>query len=198
MSVALAERHTQAKPRYTYADYAKWPEYPRYELFNGEAIKMSAPTWEHQEISMELSIQFGTFLRGKKCRVVASPVDVRINYNTLDNTVIQPDLVIVCDTGKIENGKHCLGAPDMAIEILSESTRGMDKLRKFNIYLNAGVREYWIVSPFERMVEVYILKNGEYVVSAYDDESTIPVHVLEGCTIDLRTVFPPPEGTTEE
>ena len=154
---------------------------------------MSAPTWEHQEISMALGGLFWHFLRGKKCRVVASPVDVRINFDTLDNTVVQPDLVIVCDTDKIKNGKNCLGAPDMAIEILSESTRSMDKLRKFNIYLHAGVREYWIVSPFERMVEVCILKEGEYRIFVYDDESVIPVHVLEGCSIDLKEVFPPLE-----
>jgi len=197
MSVASAAQQAPQKTRYTYTDYEKWPEYPRFELFNGEAVEMSAPTGLHQEISMELSIQFGTFLRKKKCKVYAAPYDVRINYNTLDNTVVQPDLVIVCDTSKIENGKHCLGAPDMVIEILSESTQGVDRLRKFNIYLNAGVREYWIVSPIERLVQVCILKEGEYTISAYDDESIIPVHVLEGCKIDMREVFPALEEMKE-
>ncbi|MCL2189582.1 MAG: Uma2 family endonuclease [Defluviitaleaceae bacterium] len=191
---AIAVRYNTAKPRYTYADYATWPEYPRFELIEGEAIQMSAPSWEHQEISMALSGLFWTFLRGKKCRVLAAPFDVRLNFDTLDNTVVQPDLVVICDLDKLSNKKNCLGAPDMAIEILSSSTRSMDKLRKYNIYREFGVREYWVVDPFDRLVEVYVLENEKYTSFVYDDTSTIPVHILEGCEINLAEVFPPNES----
>ncbi|MCL2386358.1 MAG: Uma2 family endonuclease [Defluviitaleaceae bacterium] len=186
---ALPAREFTSTHQYTYADYATWPDYPRYELINGEAIQMSAPSRVHQKISMALSIQIGTFLRGKKCEVLAAPFDVRINYNTTDNTVVQPDLVVICDMAKIENGKHCLGTPDMVIEILSESTRGYDKVRKFNVYLEAGVSEYWIVDPIERIVNVHILRDGNYFIKPYGDTDTIPVHVLEGCMVNLAEVF---------
>jgi len=90
---------------------------------------------------------------------------------------------------KIENGKHCLGTPDMIIEILSESTRGYDKVKKFNIYLEAGVREYWIVDPIERIVNVHIFKDGNYILKPYGDTDTISIHVLEGCMVNLAEVF---------
>ncbi|MCL2200258.1 MAG: Uma2 family endonuclease [Defluviitaleaceae bacterium] len=72
---------------YTYADYAEWPECPRFELINGEAIEMSAPTVDHQAISVALTIQLGTYLRGKKCRLFHAPFDIRLNHKTSDNTV---------------------------------------------------------------------------------------------------------------
>jgi len=192
MSVALKSA-PKSKPYFTYADYEQWPEYPRFELFNGEAIEMSSPSREHQKISMALSGLFWAFLRGKKCEVYAAPFDVRINYNTTDNTVLQPDLLVVCDLEKIENGKSCLGAPDLAIEILSESTYRRDKLKKFNIYLEAGVREYWIVDPLERIVYVHTLEDKKYFVKLYGDTDIIPVHVLEGCEINMADIFEPLE-----
>ena len=81
----------------------------------------------------------------------------------------------------------------MIIEILSDSTKSIDKFKKFNIYLEAGVREYWIVDPFSRFVETYILKNGEYVYAIYDDKSILPVYILESFTINLAEVFEPIE-----
>jgi len=159
---------------------------------------MSAPSWEHQEISAALTSLFWTFLRGKKCRVVAAPFDIRINYDTSDNTVVQPDLVVICDSKKIENGKHCLGAPDLAIEILSGSTHSYDKLKKYNVYLEAGVREYWIIDPYERFVETYVLKDGQYLSAVYGDTGVIPVSVLEDCSIDLSAVFEPVEEEPED
>ncbi|MCL2199144.1 MAG: Uma2 family endonuclease [Defluviitaleaceae bacterium] len=191
--VMLAEK-INTTTYYTYADYEKWPEYPRFELIKGEAFEMSAPTLAHQEITVALTLQIGNYLRGKKCKLVAAPFDVRINYDTADNTVVQPDLVVVCDLSKIENGKHCLGAPDMAIEILSETSHRHDKLKKFNIYLEAGVREYWVVDPDARGVQVHILEDGRYFTKAYDSTATIPVHVLEGCNVNLAEVFEPEES----
>lgn len=190
MSGATA-RKIEATPHYTYADYEKWPEYPRFELIKGEAVEMSSPTEVHQAISIALGSLLWNFLRGRKCRVYTAPFDVRINYKTTDNTVLQPDLLVVCDTAKIENGKHCLGAPDMAIEILSESSRNHDQLKKFNIYLEAGVREYWIISPEERTVGVHVLENEKYFTKYYGDTDVISVHILEGCKINLAEVFEP-------
>jgi len=86
------------------------------------------------------------------------------------------------------------GAPDMVVEILSPSTSCHDKLRKFNKYRQAGVREYWIVDPADKIITVNILKGGEYFSRVYgavgeDEAPEVAVNVLEGCTIKIKELF---------
>ena len=153
--------------RYTYADYAAWDDDNRYELIDGVAYMMSAPSIEHQGISMELSKQLAVFLTGKQCRVFAAPCDVCINgLGDEDDIVVQPDLLVVCDESKLD-GKRCNGAPDMTIEILSPSTSKRDIVLKHDKYQSAGVREYWIVDPDKKVVYVHLLENGRYVARSY-------------------------------
>ena len=193
---ALTARAIVKPRRYTYSDYEKWPEYPRYELINGRAILLSSPSQYHQGMLIELGTQFRTYLRGKKCKVFLAPFDVRLNYNTADNTVLQPDLLVVRDMDKL-NGKHCLGAPDMVAEILSPSTARKDNLVKSKLYRDAGVKEFWIIDPVHRLVVVHLLENGGYVASYYGIEEVIPVNVLEDCKIRMADVFEeaPPDAS---
>ena len=174
--------------RYTYEDYCAWDDDKRWELIDGVPYAMSAPSLAHQRIIVQLGRLFGNYLVGKPCEVFVAPVDVRLNADGADDTVLQPDVLVVCDMEKLD-GKSCVGAPDLAVEILSPSTAMRDKVIKFNRYLNAGVREYWIVDPDSRSVSVNILKNGEYVARAYGENDAVPVHILEGCTIRLSEVF---------
>ena len=183
MSVRLAET-----PKYTYSDYATWPEYPRYELIDGEAVSMASPSQAHQAMLIELGTQFRTYLRGKKCKVFLAPFDVRLNHDTADNTVLQPDLLVVCDMNKL-NGKHCLGAPDMVVEILSPSTARKDTVTKFRLYYQAGVKEFWIIDPDSKHVVVHKLENNRYTTNYYEGTETISVGVLEDCQINLADVF---------
>ena len=174
--------------KYTYEDYLNSDDETRYELIDGVIYMMSSPSQAHQDILGELHGRLWSFLRGKPCKVYQAPFDVRLNADTADDTVVQPDLLVVCDMKKLD-GKACVGAPDMVIEVLSPSTSKKDKTTKLNHYLKAGVRELWIVDPDDKTVTVYILKNGEYIVRAYDDSGTVPVHVLDGCQINLKEVF---------
>ena len=174
--------------RYTYTDYCSWGDDERWELIEGVPYAMSAPSLAHQEIVSQLNRLIGTFLVGKPCKVFPAPVDVRLNYDAGDDTVVQPDLLVVCDKSKLD-GKSINGAPDLIIEILSPSTTLHDRILKFRWYLQAGVREYWIVDPDDKTVLVYILKNSEYVAAAYGNDDAIHVYVLEGCTINLPEVF---------
>jgi Uma2 family endonuclease len=184
-----------AKPapqKYTYADYVQWDDGIRHELMDGVVYDMDAPILEHQGICTAIASQLWTYLRGKTCKVFVSPVDVRLNPDTADDTVVQPDILVVCDPKKL--GKNaCLGAPDLIVEILSPSTRGRDIIVKFNRYLQAGVREYWVVDPEDQFVQVHILQERFYKTQGYERESIVPVTVLEGCAIDFTQVFPLPE-----
>jgi len=174
----------------TYADYASWDDDNRYELIDGVVHAMSAPSLLHQNISMELSRQLANYLVGKPCRVLAAPSDVCLfGKGDEDDTVVQPDVLVICDERKLENGKYCNGAPDLVIEILSSSTASLDRIKKLNIYLQSGVREYWIIDPIDNSVVVNVLENSKYVISNYKGTDTVPVFVLDGCNISLADVF---------
>ena len=185
-----------AEKFYTYADFLTWDESEWVELIEGDVFMMSpTPTRFHQEISGEIFLQIGSYLRGKKCKVYAAPFTVRPFEREDDDprgvdTVVQPDITVVCDPGKLDD-MGCKGAPDLIVEILSPSNRRHDMLTKFNLYQRAGVREYWIVDPDARTVSVYTLEEGAYhAAEVYSAGSSVPVGVLEDCSIDLKTVFP--------
>ena len=97
---------------------------------------------------------------------------------------------MVCDPKKLDE-RGVRGAPDLVIEILSKTTRRLDLLSKYNIYQRAGVREYWIVDPDTQTVTVHTLEDGKYRSPAvvYRSDASVPVGVLEGFQVDLKTVF---------
>ncbi len=151
---ALREDIREGK-NYTYADYCAWSDDERWELIDGVAYAMSpGPTTLHQSILGELFAQIHNFLIGHSCKVIPAPFDVRLNADKDDNTVVQPDISVVCDRSKL-NEKGCKGAPDLVIEILSPASSSRDKVLKFNKYLEAGVREYWLVDPSDKTVMVF-------------------------------------------
>ena len=174
--------------RYTYSDYLTWDDDNRWELIDGVPYLMSAPNRQHQGLLGNLHGQFWTFLKGKKCKVYMAPFDVRLNADTFDNTVVQPDLIVVCDKSVLDDA-GCKGVPDFVIEILSPSTSRYDRTIKYNTYLKAGTREYWILDPKTKTLAVHLLQDGNYVTHPYTHEDTAPVHVLDGFGIDLSEVF---------
>jgi len=174
--------------RYNYSDYLEWDDDVRYELIDGVPYAMAAPSQRHQQTAGELHGQLWQFLKGKRCRVFIAPFDVRLNAENYDDIVVQPDLLVVCDKSKLD-GKGCVGAPDMIIEILSPSNTRHDMHVKFRLYQKAGVKEYWIVDPDSRTVSVHILENGKYFRHSYGDTDIVPVEVLDGCQINLTDVF---------
>jgi len=176
---------------YTYADYEKWElkQGERYELIDGIPYMMAAPSTWHQAISGEIFVQLYNFLKGKPCRVFHAPFDVRLfGKGKMDRTVVQPDILVVCDSKKIDK-KGCNGAPDFIIEIVSPSNGKMDMQTKLLKYKQAGVREYWIVDPENKAVQTFVLENGKYVVSDAADKGVIPVSILDGCEIDMAEAF---------
>jgi Uma2 family endonuclease len=151
---------------------------------------MASPTVAHQALSGELFNQFYNWLRGKPCRVFAAPLDVRLfpEEDNSDNTVVQPDVLVVCDKDKLGKGS-VNGPPDLAIEIVSPSNSHRELFIKFQYYLEAGIREYWVVDPEEKKIQVHIYENGHYISTGYKENACISVAVLPGLNIDLQTLW---------
>ena len=174
--------------RCTYADYLQWPEDTRYELIDGEAFLMSpAPLVEHQEVAGEVYRQLANQLDGKPCRPFIAPVDVRLprkdETDAAIDTVVQPDVLVVCDPSKIDR-RGVRGAPDWLLEVLSPSTAAHDQIAKRRTYERAGVREFWLVHPGDRTLTVYVLDNGQYGrPEIYELKDATPVGVLPGVSI---------------
>ena len=173
---------------YTYADYLTWDNDVRCELIDGAPCQLAAPTPNHQRVVGRLYRQLANYLEGKPCEAFFAPFDVRLNAAQGDDTVVQPDILVVCDQKKLDD-KGCIGAPDMVIEVLSPATAGRDCLIKLHWYMKSGVREYWIVDPDSKRVSVHVLKEGKYSIMPYADMNIIPVKVLNGCEIQLSNVF---------
>jgi len=192
---------------YTYADLLNWPENERWELIDGVPYlngvpyggvetphAMASPNRRHQKISMNLSREFSLYLKDKTCEVFHAPFDVRLFADKDkdaddDKTVVQPDLLIVCDPDKLKNGKAVHGAPDLVIEILSPSNSSTDTMTKFQKYLKAGVHEIWHVDPEINKVQIFTLVNGNYDISLYGADDLVPVAVLPGFKINMKDIF---------
>lgn len=152
--------------RFTYADYWQWPDDERWELIDGEAHAMSPPpTISHQTLVLCIAKQIDDALEGAPCRTFIAPVDVLLPAldETEENvaTIVQPDILVVCDPEKITE-RNVRGAPDWIIEVLSPATARHDHLTKRALYERAGVREYWLVHPVDRVITVYVLKDGHF------------------------------------
>jgi Uma2 family endonuclease len=149
-----------------YRDYLTWPEDVRYELIDGVAYLMApAPTVRHQDIAGEIFRQLANALLGQPCRALIAPVDVLLAHaNEADervDTIVQPDVLVVCDPAKIGE-RRVRGAPDFVVEVLSPSTAGHDMVLKRRTYELAGVREYWLIHPTDRLLTVFRLDGAEY------------------------------------
>ncbi|MBI9065269.1 MAG: Uma2 family endonuclease [Marinilabiliaceae bacterium] len=178
---------------YTYTDYLKWQFKTRVEIIMGKVFKMSpAPSPIHKEVVSALNAALYHFLKGKECKVFPAPFDVRLDNDESDiKTVVQPDLCVICDLAKID-ARGCTGAPDLVIEIISPATARKDLHEKFDLYERSGVKEYWIIHPFERTLTMFVLQgNGKYKPEKPLTEGDIVVsHVIEGFQLNLSDTFP--------
>jgi Uma2 family endonuclease len=190
-----------AQDRYfTYADYKEWDleEGERYELIDGIPYAMSAPGAYHQEILAALLAAFYEFFKGKPCKVYVAPYDVRLWYRDdgsdaasdaeSDDTVVQPDLSVVCDEKK-RGPEGCRGAPDLVVEILSPSNTVIEMTRKFDLYRRAGVREYWVVFPEEKTIHAYNFQDEKVRNRVYEAAGTAKAEIFPGLEIALEPVF---------
>ena len=169
---------------YTVADIEALPEGERAELIDGEMFIMAAPTWKHQDLLawMMYVIKRHIMENKGKCRMVPAPFAVYIKKDQYN--YVEPDIIVICDRDKLDN-KGCHGAPDWVIEIVSPSSKYMDRVRKLTLYKEAGVREYWIVDPMQTNVTVYDLEhNIDPKVYSFTDR--IKAGIYEDFEIDFN------------
>ena len=163
---------------YTMEDYHLFPDEHRVELIDGVVIEMEGPHYVHQLIAGEVFRQISNYLKEKKgkCLPGIAPMDVQLDKD--NKTIVQPDVMIVCDRDKWLNGR-IYGAPDWVMEILSKSTRSKDCIKKLNKYMDAGVREYWIADPERQAVTVYDFEHENFPMN-YAFEDQIPIGISSG------------------
>jgi Uma2 family endonuclease len=179
--------YPQKKPgRFTWSQYRTWPDDERWELIEGEAYAMTpSPLSRHQLILGELYASLHAFLKGKPCKALPAPMDVKLT----DEDVVQPDILVVCDPKQIRR-THVEGAPTLVVEILSPATALHDRKRKLALYAREGVREVWLVTPYPHAVEVFRLRDAAYVLAAtYERTDTLISPAFPELQLDLDPVF---------
>jgi Uma2 family endonuclease len=179
----------QAATIFTYDDYLTLPnDGKRYEIIDGDLLVTPAPSTEHQEILGNLYAILRAAVSAKDIgKIFCAPIDVVLSMTE----VVQPDIVGVSrERLQIITKKNIVAAPDLVVEILSEATAKTDRTTKKQVYERHGVREYWIVDPERRTIEVYILKGSSFASAmlAYVDGS-VRSEVFPNLPVDVKEVF---------
>lgn len=187
---------------YSYADYLTWQLNEAVELFKGKVQLMSpAPNVKHQKLSIFLSSRLFNYFENKACQVFSAPFDVRLydrNKSLLANkditTVVQPDICVICDTSKLDE-QGCNGAPDWIIEILSKGNSQKEVKIKHALYAESGVKEYWLVFPYEEVISQFVLggDSQQYqLLNSYAGDDKVVSHLFPDLKIDLAALFDNP------
>lgn len=173
----------------TYDDLDQIPqdrEGDRHEIIDGVLVVTPSPIPLHQNASGDLFFRFESFVRPRRLgRVFAAPIDVVF----APRQVAVPDLVFVArDRLHIIGPKAIDGAPDLIVEILSPSTRGRDRGEKMALYARFGVREYWLVDPVARSIDLHVLRGDHYELLP-NEGGVVRSTVLAGLTVDVVEFF---------
>lgn len=168
--------HTQGS--YTLEDYYKLPDDQRVELIDGYFYEMNVPTIYHQFIAGEVYRQIAGFImeKGGECLPFIAPVDVQLDCD--ERTMVQPDVGILCQRDKMRRW-GIYGAPDFLLEVISPSTSRKDYTKKLAKYMNAGVREYWILDPYQNKLLVYFFES-EVCPVIYGLDQPVSVNIYNG------------------
>ena len=176
------------KRKFTYEDYLMTPDDQRYELIEGDLIMTPSPVPYHQWLLKNIAFDLEKFVREKKMgKIFYAPCDVYLD----NENVLQPDILFISkERLNIIGEKNIQGAPDLVIEILSESSAYRDMVKKKKLYAQFGVKEYWIIDPGEKTVEIYTLKNDTFMLmKRFSEKDVLESPLLPGLKIKLLQVF---------
>lgn len=175
-------------PKFTYEDYLLLPEDKRYELIGGDLMMVPSPGFKHQEILLKLVRLLADFVEKNDLgRILIAPFDVVLS--SFD--VVQPDLIFVSqDRLSIITEQNIDGPPDLVIEILS-SDQNKDRIIKKKLYAKHGIKEYWLVDPEAKNIEVMILKEEGYqTISLFTSSDTLTSPTFPKLSLPLSNIFP--------
>jgi Uma2 family endonuclease len=185
---AIINQPTSSAKHWTWEDLQRFDETERYEIYDGKLIPMSpSPSFYHQELSNRLAFLITLFLQQNPIgRLVAAPMDVIFSNDNL----VQPDLLFIAhENAGIIKGR-VFGPPDLAVEILSPSSIQRDRYQKLEQYARFGVKEYWIIDPASRSIDVLTLRDGRYMLHTSAVETgTVSSLVLSGFTLEVAQFF---------
>ena len=184
-----AARCGEADNRLTYDDYLRAPAGLRYELVEGAMRMTPSPSTTHQEVSMRLERVLLERLQDMGMgKVYQAPCDVVLSYHD----VVQPDIFFITKERLGIIGKaNVKGAPDLIVEIPSESTEDWDRVSKRRVYSQYGVREFWIVDPGARTIEVAVRRGSSLETAAvYNVGETASSLILPDLKVDVGPLFP--------
>ena len=167
----------------------------RYELIDGEIYLLASPSFRHQIVVNEIAWHFNNYFRGKPCRSLTSPFDVRLfGFATKfeeDPNVVQPDVIVICDLDKVNESSKYEGVPTLVVEVLSPSTKGKDMSTKLNLYMKSGVSEYWVVNLESKSILQYSFSPARDIDSLkiFGVGETIKSSFFAGLEISWGDVF---------
>jgi len=167
----------------------------RYELIDGEVFLLASPSYNHQIVVNEIAWHFHNYFKGKPCRSLTSPFDVRLfGYASKfeeDPNVVQPDVMVICDEDKVNEDNKYEGVPSLVVEVLSPSTKSKDIVLKLHLYMKSGVREYWMADPDNKKISQYFFSHKREVEEVWDfkEGDTIKSVLFEGLEIPLKDLF---------
>ena len=193
VSEQQAEAFNLAPKKISYEEFLKLTESSekRYEYIDGEVYLLAAPRTTHQKALGELYILFYNWFKGKKCIPMLAPFDITLKKSADKINVVEPDLAVICDLEENLNEKdYYMGVPILVLEILSESTRSKDVVKKFDLYMSTGIKEYWIVNPLSKEVRIYCFDNrGISRDEIFKKNETANSYIFKGLNINLKDIF---------
>lgn len=187
-----AEAYNWRDEKISYEDFLKLTEESenRYEYIDGEVYLLASPSYAHQRIIMEIANSMYQWFKGKKCRPLTAPFDVTLLKDDDNKNVVQPDIIVICDTESIDEKGRYRGVPSLVIEVLSETTKNKDMLKKLDLYAHSGVSEYWIVNPFSNEIYVYYFEDKTITdYKVYKGNEAAQSICFQGLEIPLENVF---------
>lgn len=190
-----AEAYTQFPRKVSFEEFLKLTEncdeHEQYEYIDGIMYLLESPKANHQQALGELFGTFYNWFKGMKCRPMLCPFDIKLSRFENDKNVVQPDLMVICDLEEKLNERNFYdGVPALVVEILSDSSRGKDSVKKLDLYMSTGVQEYWIVNPINKEVTVFLFENRDVAVSAtYKNDEEVSSFIFDGLSVPLKSIF---------
>lgn len=176
--------------KYSYEEFLHiTQDMERAEFIDGEIILQATPTAQHQSIVLNIASEFKQALKGSQCKPYIAPFDVILERDLEEPKRVQPDVMIICNENLNYENQY-KGVPTLIVEVVSPSNASDDYIKKLNLYMRFGVKEYWIVSPRNKTVEIFKLEAGVYgEPTIYSKDDIIKASMFEEFNISLMDIF---------